>query len=460
MLNIPKYWAGTPESLHAYLDAVAKVMESDLPAKRADYLDPDDDEGKPHLLEMQGDVAVISIKGPLTNSDSWMNMFTGAVSYSSIRAALIWAVNNDQVKAIALDIQSGGGAVSGLADTADLIKTIDSKVKPVYAYGDSLIASAAYRLGISARSLQIGRETEAGSIGVVMVHREMTKMMENDGITATVIRSGKWKMLGSPYEKLSELAESTMQEQVDQLNSLFVEYVAECLDKTPGQVEAQMGQGRIFIGQSAVDVGLVSGTINFDSFMSEITRGIAISETRPQYGAILTKGATVATALTEQQIAEVAALKAAADAAAAAAAIASTEPAASTVPVAPSANPDVVALLQGQLATAQAQVLALSIDVQTLKASSATLEAQAEKLRPAVRAAVSNLRVAMGGVATGVEALNDDGLMAAHADLSAQFTSKFPAGGVAAVSSTADAGKPGDLGDPVRKARLAATRLS
>lgn len=451
MFSIPKYWAGTPESLQAYLDSVAKLMESELPAKRADYLDPDDDEDKPRLLEMQGDVAVISIKGPLTNSDSWMNYFTGAVSYSSIRAALIWAVNNDRVKAIALDIQSGGGAVSGLADTADLIKTIDTKVKPVYAYGDSLIASAAYRLGISARSLQIGRETEAGSIGVVMVHREMTKMMENDGVTATVIRSGKWKMLGNPYEKLSELAEATMQEQVDQLNALFVEYVASCLDKTSAQVEAQMGQGRIFIGQTAVDVGLVSGTTNFDSFMSEITRGIAISESRPQYGAILTKGASVATALTDQQIA---------DAAAKAAAVIETPaaPAASTESVAPAANPDVVALLQGQLAAAQAQVLALSVETQTLKTANAALEAQGEKLRPAVRAAVSNLRVAMGGSATGVEALNDEGLMAEHANLSAQFTSKFPAGGVAAVSSTASAEKASEAEDFLRKARLAATR--
>lgn len=458
MFNIPRYWAGTPESLQAYLDAVAKIMESDLPTKHAGFLDPETEAETPHLLQMQGEVAVISIKGPLTNSDGWMNMFTGAVSYSSIREALIWAVNNDQVKAIALDIQSGGGAVSGLADTADLIKTIDTKMKPVYAYGDSLIASAAYRLGVSARSLQIGRETEAGSIGVVMVHKEMTKMMESDGVTATVIRSGKWKMLGNPYEKLSELAEATMQEQVDQLNALFVEYVASCLGKTPAQVEAQMGQGRIFIGQSAVDVGLVSGTVNFDSFMSEITRGIAISESRPQYGAILTKGAEVATALTDQQIAEAAA-KAAAEAQEAAAK-AAVEASAAAEPKTPVANPDVVALLQGQLAAAQAQVLALSVEVQGFKAACASFEAQGEKLRPAVRAAVGNLRIALGGTATGVEALNDDGLMAEHANLSAQFTSKFPAGGVAAVSSTASAEKAGLGDDPIRKARLSATRPS
>ena len=455
MFNLPKYWAGTPESLQAYIDSVAKLMESDISTKRSDYLDPEDGpEDRPHLLEVQGEVAVISIKGSLTNSDSWMNYFTGAVSYSDIRAALIYAVNNDSIKAIALDIQSGGGAVSGLADTADLIKTIDSKVKPVYAYGDSLIASAAYRLGISARSLSIGRETEAGSIGVVMVHKEMSKLMEKAGITATVIRSGKWKMLGNPYEALSEVAKDTLQAQVDQLNGLFVDYVAECRKKTSGQVEATMGGGRIFIGQSAVDVGLVDGVTNFDAFMSEITRGIAISQTRPQYGAILTKGAEVATALTDQKIAEVAAP------AVPVVATPSVPEAATEQAQAQAVSPDVVALLQGQLATAQAQVLALSVDAQALKTANAALEAQSEKLRPAVRAAVSNLRVAMGGSATGVEAMNDEGLMAEHANLSAQFTAKFPAGGVAAVSSTASAEKASDEQDFLRKARLAATRLS
>lgn len=458
MFNLPKYWAGTPESLTAYLDAIAKVMESDLPAKRAGYLDPEDDGDRPRLLEMQGDIAVISIKGPLTNSTSWVNYYTGAVSYSDIREALIWAVNNGVVKAIALDIQSGGGAVSGLADTADLIKTIDTKMKPVYAYGDSLIASAAYRLGVSARSLSIGRETEAGSIGVVMVHKEMTKMMENDGVTATVIRSGKWKMLGNPYEKLSEIAEATMQEQVDQLNDLFVAYVAECLGKTSAQVEAQLGQGRIFIGQTALDVGLVSGVTSFDSFMSNIQGGIDKQNTRPQYGANLTKGASVATALTDQQIADAAAAKAAAAPVVETPAVEIIQ--GNALAVAAAADPAVITLLQTQLATAQAQVLQLSVDLQGAKASNATLEAQSEKLRPAVRAAVSNLRVATGGSATGVEALSDEGLMAEHANLSAQFVSKFPAGGVAAISSTASAEKAGDSEDHFRQARLAATRLS
>lgn len=472
MFNLPKFWAGTPESLHSYLMAMAKAAEA---APRADYLDPEDDpKDGPELFEMQGDIGVISIRGSLTNTDSWINAYIGAVSYSSIREALIYAANNDSVKAIVLDIQSGGGNVAGLSDTADLIRTIDSKVKPVHAYGDSLIASAAYRLGVSARSLTIGKESEAGSIGVVMVHREVSKMMENEGVTATVIRSGKWKMLGNSVEPLSDLAKETLQEQVDQLNTLFVEYVAACRKKTMAQVESQMGGGRIFIGQSALDVGLVDAIDNFDGFMSSIARGIDISSTHLQYGANSNKNlerSALKTALTEQQIAAIAA-----GAAPAAASVAPTsEPAApapavetaAEQPAAPSAaatptasaNQDVVALLQGQLATAQAQVLSLSIEAQTVKAAHTALEATAEKLRPIVRAAVGNLRVALGGSAAGIESLTDDNLMAEHANLAAQFGKQFPAGGVAAVSSTATAEK-SETVDPIRRARLAATRLA
>lgn len=453
MQIIPKFWAGTSESLQSYIESVTRTMETVPPEKHSDYLDPNGDpEEHPELFDMQGDIGVITIKGSLTNTDSWINAFIGAVSYGQIREALIFAANSESVKAIVLDIQSGGGAVSGLSDTAELIRTIDSKVKPVYAFGDSLIASAAYRLGVSARTLTIGPETEAGSIGVVVVHREMTKMMEQDGVTATVIRSGKWKMLGNPYEALSDLAKDTLQSQVDQLSAMFVDYVAACRKKSAAEVESKMGQGRMFIGTSALDIGLVDSVASFDAFMSDVATGIDKSKERSQYGANSLKGPQqVKTALTEQQIAE---------ATVPTVAPAAVPPATPVAESAPAANVEVVALLQTQLATAQGQVLQLSIDMASAKLSKDTAEASAEKLRPVARAAVGVLRVALGGAAAGVESLTDDNLLAEHASLSAQFNSKFPAGGVAAVSSSAVAGKSGSDSedDPLRAARLAATR--
>ncbi len=119
----------------------------------------------------------------------------------------------------------------------------------------------------------------------------------------------------------------------------------------------------------------------------------------------------------------------------------------------------VVTLLQGQLATAQAQVVALSVDLQTVKATATADATQSEAMRPIVRAAVSNLRVALGGTAAGVDAMSDATLLAEHANLAAQFNKKFKAGGVAAVSSSASKESQVVELDPLRKARLAAVRI-
>ena len=465
--ELPGSWAGTEQSLDAFLLQCKAI--ADNPPKRADYIDPEDNKDCPDLFDMQGEVGVITIAGSLVNTQSWINQYFGRTAYADIREALIYAANSAECKAIVLDIKSGGGAVSGCSDTAELIQLIDSKVKPVHAFSDGMIASAAYWLGCSARSLSIGKTTEAGSIGVLAIHQENSKMLAEAGITTTVIRSGKYKALGISQEKLSTLGEETIQAQVDQLAGIFTEHVAGCRKKTAAQVDATMGQGRVFIGQTAVDVGLVDAVTNFDALMGVVTGGIAISQKSPQYGGNSLKGTQLKTALTEQQVAAIASGATLTPVAQAAVEVIATtsapEPdeeeevaAAAPAPAPAPASLDVVALLQTQLAASQAQVLQLSIDLQGVKTSAQASAEQADKMRPVVRAAVGNMRVALGGNTAGVDTLADDGLMAEYANLSAQFSTKFKAGGVAAVSSTTIAEQEGEDADPLRQARLASTR--
>jgi signal peptide peptidase SppA len=422
------------------------------------------------------------------NSDSWINQYLGRTGYPEIREALIHAASDHSVKTIVLDVKSGGGMVAGLPDTAALIGMIDAKVKPIHTYSDSIMASAAYWLGSSARSVSVGQLAEVGSIGVLVVHQEMSKMLEEAGITTTVIRSGKYKALGLPQEKLSALGQEVIQAQVDQMDQMFVAHVAKSRGKSEAEVQKNMAQGRVFIGQSAVDAGLVDSITNFDALISKLqagidkkTGGIDLQKSRIQYAANINQGATVPNALTEQAIAQI--LAGAATAAATAetpaeakpedqtAAPAAETPAAETTETGAAAQDEkatepakadaVVTLLQSQLSSAQAQVVALSVELQAAKVAADTAQANAGKMLPIVRAAVSNLRVAMGGTAAGVESLNEDGLLAEHANLQAQFVTKFKAGGVAAVSSNAAAEIVSkNVQDPVRSARLAATRIS
>jgi len=462
MHDIANYWAGTESSYIAYLADLKTVATIEPQAPTPSET--------PRLLSKQGDVAIINIHGRLTNTEAWYSALLGDSSYPAIREALVHAAQDPSVKAIALDIKSGGGMVSGVQDTADLVTRIDTGVKPVYAYSDGTIASAAYWLGSSARSLEIGATTDIGSIGVLAVHQENSRMMEEAGVKTTVIRSGKWKALGHSAEPLSDEGKATIQAQVNQLNELFVAHVAQARKTSPAVVEATYGQGRMFIGKAGVDVGLADGVSSFDAFMSNIRGAIDKSKKSDHSPQNYFKGNQLKHALTDQQIAAMASGAAAsADPAPVAATPTPTpepEPVAAATPTpeptasTPTATaPDVVALLQSQLAAAQAQVVALSVDLQTTKAASTAEAKQADAMRPIVRAAVSNLRIALGGTAAGVEAMTDDLLLAEHANLAAQFQGKFKAGGVAAVSSSASQESQVVALDPLRQARLAATRI-
>ncbi len=153
-------WAGSQSSYEAALE-----VEAGIAKLRANGQYEDEPRDTPRLLTIDGGIATIDIKGPLMNSDSFMLEMFGATGYPEIREALVAAVNDMSVKEIFLDIDSGGGAVSGCGDTADLIRAVNS-IKPVTAFTDSVMASAAYWLGSSAGEVYSGRAALVGSIGV------------------------------------------------------------------------------------------------------------------------------------------------------------------------------------------------------------------------------------------------------------------------------------------------------
>jgi signal peptide peptidase SppA len=481
LLNF-KFWSGSEDSLHAYLTSIKQMVEAGVtePPKRAGYWNQDEeDEMVPRLFSQQGDIGVISIAGPLNNTDSWKNEYIGATGYPEIRAALVHAAQQADVKAIVLDIKSGGGAVSGVTDTAELVAMVDQKVKPVYAFSDGMIASAAYWLGSSARSVDIGKVTEAGSIGVLTVHQDLSKLFADMGVKMTVLRAGEYKALGNSYEPLSDKARAEIQGQLDQMYTVFVQHVADSRGVSYAVADEKMAQGRVFVGQAAVDAGLVDSVTSFDALLSKIQGGIDAEKSSPKYGASFSKGTFVKSALTEQQIAalasgsgsgtdeesKAAADKAAADKAAAEqAAQAEAEAKEKAEADAAEAGSSValkaqVDLLQAQLGQAQGQLLDVQVRLRDAEAALAPVQASIEKMRPVVRQSVANLRVAMGGTAAGVEALNDEALLAEQSSLAEQFQSKFKAGGVAAVPQGEPTEKAGEVGgDSAHLARIRATR--
>jgi signal peptide peptidase SppA len=264
-------WAGSQSSYEAALE-----VEAGIAKLRAGGQYEDEPRDTPRLLSIDGGIATIDIKGPLMNSDSFMLEMFGATGYPEIREALVAAVNDMSVKEIFLDIDSGGGAVSGCGDTADLIRAVNS-IKPVTAFTDSVMASAAYWLGSSAGEVYSGRAALVGSIGVKATFREYSEQNKMKGVTVTVIRAGKYKALADQNEKLTPEAEAQIRAVVDATYGVFVEHVAEVRGRPYAYADKTMADGQEFIGQAAVDVGLTDGITTYDAVIGGLRRKILAS---------------------------------------------------------------------------------------------------------------------------------------------------------------------------------------
>ena len=125
-IEFDKYWAGTEESLAQYAMNLALQLKHGYQSSSDD--DDDEEDKRPRLLNIQGSVAVISIRGALTNRDHGYGSYE--TTYPEIRQALIAAAVDPQVKSIVLDINSPGGMASGINELGDLIYA-GRKDKPI-----------------------------------------------------------------------------------------------------------------------------------------------------------------------------------------------------------------------------------------------------------------------------------------------------------------------------------------
>lgn len=475
-------WAGSEASLQTVLDAQEAVAARMVAGT---WDDDDEDEEGPRLLQVQDGVAVVSIKGSLVNSDSYWNRYFGITGYSEIREAMVAAATDPEVKQIMLDIDSGGGSVAGVSDTATLIRMINDKVKPVTAFTGGSMYSAAYWIGSAAGRVHADKMAGVGSIGVIATHIEKSKALAEAGIGVNVIRAGKYKALANSVEPLTEEGRKQIQAHVDAAYKVFVGHVAEMRGKTYDYADQTMAQGQEFVASDAMNVGLIDGVTTFDALMSDlkeksIDRSNKFMDTRGNAGHRYAQSNAVEhgdpemkrkkSSLTEQEVAALAAgavLEAAvseneagADAEVDDTAVEETavEGAQAEADAPESAdhvaevakNDNALGLLKEQLKAAQDDLLEAKIDARKAGEKLAEIEATVNPLAAIVAKAINNMQVALGGSALDLSGLAPAALLAEHGKMVEQFQSKFKVGGVAAV----------DAAQEVKKSHVDATHLA
>lgn len=222
------------------------------------YVTSQSDVGGGRPYRVQQGVAFVPVSGMLLHKldlhiDGWL---TG---YAYIENSVRKAMEDSEVKAVALEVSSHGGEVHGAFETTDAIFEMRG-TKPIYAIIDGYAHSGGYTLASAADKIFLSKTGSAGSIGVVTMHVSYSEYLKRDGIEVTYIYAGEHKVDGNPYQPLGKDARNRIQARIEKSYDVFVNSVARNRDMSPDAVRAT--KAGIFSGSEAVELGLADAVLS------------------------------------------------------------------------------------------------------------------------------------------------------------------------------------------------------
>jgi signal peptide peptidase SppA len=203
-------------------------------------------------------VAVVKLHGVITPTPS--PMARGAINLGSMESALARAFSHDRLVAVALAVNSPGGAPTQSALVADRIRGLAAKRSvPVLAFCEDVAASGGYWLACAADEIYAHATSLVGSIGVVSSGFGMAGLLERFGVERRVHTAGDRKVRLDPFspEQPEDVAWLTGLQ--DDLHGQFVAWVRERRgDKLADDAE-DLFSGEVWTGTKAAELGLVDG---------------------------------------------------------------------------------------------------------------------------------------------------------------------------------------------------------
>jgi signal peptide peptidase SppA len=223
-------------------------------------------------------VAVIPIEGSLVHKGGWLGSNSGQTSYQGLQtqiAAVRQAGKIGRIKGAVFEVDSFGGEVNGAFETAAAMAEL-SKEMPTISILTDFAYSAGYLLASQSRQIIMPEFGGAGSIGVIILHADYSEALEQSGIKVTIVRAGKNKASGNPYEPLPDDVLARWQQQAETMRGKFAETVAKGRRSKITKAKAMSTEADVFEASDALSIGLVDAigdpSAAFDAFLKAVNR--------------------------------------------------------------------------------------------------------------------------------------------------------------------------------------------
>ncbi len=214
-----------------------------------------------------GEIALVRIQGMLMDSQNIVRQL------SDYR-------HNPGVRGILLRIDSPGGAVAPAQEIYSEIMKLRADHKTVYASMGTVAASGGYYIACAADYVLANPGTLTGSIAAVMAFSNIEELTNKIGVKPVIIKSGKYKDVGSPLRAMNPEERKLLQNVVDDVHQQFVQAVAKGRGLSVSEVK-EIADGRIMTGQQALKLKLIDEIGGLEKTLELLAKKIGV-EGRPR----------------------------------------------------------------------------------------------------------------------------------------------------------------------------------
>jgi signal peptide peptidase SppA len=226
-------------------------------------------------------VAVVKLHGVITPTPSPLAA-RGTININTVEQALTKAFDHDRLRAVALAINSPGGAPTQSALVGERIRELaDRKKVPVIAFCEDVAASGGYWLACAADEIYAHSSSLVGSIGVVTAGFGLNGLLERFGVERRVYTAGAHKVRLDPFQREKDEDVEWLKGLQSQLHEQFVSWVRARRGDRLGDRD-DLFTGEVWTGAKAKELGLVDGVGNLRAVLAERYPEAEISVAEPR----------------------------------------------------------------------------------------------------------------------------------------------------------------------------------
>lgn len=162
---------------------------------------------------------------------------------------------DDSIVAVVLRVDSPGGGVAASQEIYDAVIELKKTKKVVVSMG-SIAASGGLLVACAADKIVANPGTITGSISAIMHFANLEELFKKVGVKSAVVKSGKYKDIGSPFRDMTPEEKVIVQDLVDDIYNQFIDVIVK-ERKLSREKVIEIADGRVFSGRRAKELGLV-----------------------------------------------------------------------------------------------------------------------------------------------------------------------------------------------------------